>query len=256
MVKRSGLHVRTRAGYYGVADREPPPATQDVGAQLLAALRSPFVAGEIGLRLTGLFGNAADTGSYIHAMLHIDGRDLTFVENGADWKKAELDLVLVAVGENGAAVETSVRHYQIRVSRRDFHRAVKQGFLYRLMYPRQQPGAYQMQVLPCACSSKGVRLPMDWWFTIPGWRETTFPRSTSRRALFRDGKPVWSAPPVPLASPSPGDPTRVRFMKDLDLDPTMPPGEYLLQVTAIDKLAPKKSMPVSQWTDFALVPAT
>jgi hypothetical protein len=72
--------------------------------------------------------------------------------------------------------------------------------------------------------------------------------------LFRDGKPVWSAPPVPLASPSPGDPTRVRFMKDLDLDPTMPPGEYLLQVTAIDKLASKKSMPAVQWTDFALVP--
>ncbi len=48
--------------------------------------------------------------------------------------------------------------------------------------------------------------------------------------------------------------SREHFMKDRDLDPTMPPGEYLLQVTAIDKLASKKSMPAVQWTDFALVP--
>jgi VWFA-related protein len=299
VVKRPGLHVRTRAGYYGMADREPPPAAQDRAARLLAALRSPFVAGEIGLRLTGLFGNAADTGSYIHAMPHIDGRDLTFGEDGADWKKAEVDLVLVAVGENGAAVERSARHYRIRVSRREFDGAVKQGFLYRLMHTVKKPGAYQLRAavrdtnslrmgsasqfieIPnvsnrrmalsgillesrseAATGGPAVRVfrqgsPLAYGLVVynPRLAGAGVSQVDIQARLFRDGKPVWSAPPVPLASPSLGDPTRVRFMKDLDLGPTMPPGEYLLQVTAIDKRAPRKSTPVVQWTDFELAPA-
>jgi VWFA-related protein len=299
VVQRPGLHVRTRAGYYGVADREPPPVAQDRTAQLLAALRSPFAAGDIGLRLTGLFGNAAGTGSYIHAMLHIDGRDLNFSEDGAEWKKAELDLVLVAVGENGVTAGKSGRHYQVRVSRREFDHAVKQGFLYRLMYSVKKPGAYQLRAAvrdsnsgKVGSASQFIEIPdvSNGRLALSGVllesRAETSEGGTALRVfrqgsplayglvvynprlagisaspveiqarLFRDGKPVWSAPPVPLASPSGGDPTRVRFMKDLDLGSTMPPGEYLLQVTAIDKLASRKAAPALQWTDFELVPA-
>jgi VWFA-related protein len=299
VVKRPGLRVRTRGGYFGVPDREPAPMAKDRASQLMAALRSPFAAGEIDLHLTGLFGNAADTGSYIHTMLHIDGGGLAFRDDGADWRKAEVDLVLVAVGEDGAATEASARHYQIRVSNREFHRAVKQGFLYRLTYPVKKPGAYQVRAavrdsnsgkmgsasqfigIPNVAGGRltlsGILLesraegatggsalrvfaqgsPLVYGLVVynPRLAGTSVSQVDIQARLYRDGKPVWTAPSAPLDPASSPDPARVRFAKELDLGKSMPPGEYLLQVTAIDKLAPKKAVPVSQWTDFELVPA-
>jgi VWFA-related protein len=299
VVKRPGLQVRTRAGYFGIPDHARAPAAKDRVSRLMAALRSPFAAGEINLHLTGLFGNAADMGSYIHAMLHIDGRGLTFADDGADWRKAEVDLVLMAVGEDGAATEINARHYQIRVSNREYDRAVKNGFLYRLMCPVKKPGAYQVRVavrdsnsdrmgsasqfvgIPNVASGRmalsGILLESRAPGATGGAALRVFPQGsplvygivvynpslaalrTSRvivqAQLFRNGKPVWTAPQAPLDPAASADLLRIQFAKELDFGTSMPPGEYLLQITAIDKMASKKAPPVSQWTDFELVPA-
>src|ERR1044072_7715833 len=56
-VKRSGLKVRSRVGYFGVNDenQEQRPRTRE--QQLMAALSSPFASAEIDVRLTSLFGD-------------------------------------------------------------------------------------------------------------------------------------------------------------------------------------------------------
>ncbi|MCE5306910.1 MAG: VWA domain-containing protein [Acidobacteriales bacterium] len=299
VVKRPGLRVRTRAGYFGVPDSQPAPAEKDRVSRLMAALRSPFAAGEINLHLTGLFGNAADMGSYIHAMLHIDGRGLTFADDGADWKKAEVDLVLMAIGEDGVATEMNARHYQIRVSNREYDRAVKNGFLYRLICPVKKPGAYQVRAavrdsnsdrmgsasqfvgIPNVASGRmalsGILLesrtqgatgdsalrvfpqggPLAYGVMVYNPRLAGLRASqiTIQAQLFRGGKSVWTAPPAPLGPAPNADLLRVQFAEELDFGTSMPPGEYLLRITAIDKTASKKAPPVTQWTDFELVPA-
>ncbi len=299
LVKRSGLKVRTRAGYFGIPDRPPAPVAKDSTSQLMLALGSPFAGGDIGLHLTGLFENAGATGSYVHAMLHIDGRGLQFADDEPGWKKAEVDLVLMAVGTKEPAAEPLVRHYKIRVSDRDFGQAVRSGFLYRLIYPIRTPGVYQIRAAvrdvasgkmgsgnqfievpdvsngrmalsgillesPVANATGGAALrvfpqgsPLSYGLVVYN------PRLAGLRAsqvqvqarLFRDGRPVWSGTPVALESASSPDATRVQFGRPLEAGPTLPPGEYLLQVSAIDKLAPKTSTIATQWTDFELTPA-
>jgi hypothetical protein len=59
-VKRSGLRVRTRAGFFGVADKEIQEAPRKTrNAQILSALYSPFGARDLKLQMTSFFFNIA-----------------------------------------------------------------------------------------------------------------------------------------------------------------------------------------------------
>ena len=73
-VKRPGLRVRARAGYYGVLSSDGGRSKRTNAQQLAAALMSPFDAGGVGLRVTPLFFNDEKAGSYVRALLHINAR--------------------------------------------------------------------------------------------------------------------------------------------------------------------------------------
>jgi hypothetical protein len=70
--------------------------------------------------------------------------------------------------------------------------------------------------------------------------------------VFHDGKQVWAGEPFSLASATSPDPVRLQVAQQMSFSPRTAPGEYLLQVTAIDKLAKKNEAPVVQWMDFEL----
>src|SRR5262249_45915631 len=53
-VKRPGLHVRSRTGFFGRPDRRQPAALTPI-AQITRALSSPFDTGSLHVRLTSLF---------------------------------------------------------------------------------------------------------------------------------------------------------------------------------------------------------
>src|SRR5262249_26282603 len=80
-VKRAGLHVRSRTGFYGVSDEAARPAAPAPEQQLIQALFSPFSGGEIGLRLTSIFGHDAKRGSFMRSLLHIDPSQLAFTKD-------------------------------------------------------------------------------------------------------------------------------------------------------------------------------
>src|SRR5678815_5469984 len=76
-VKRAGLNVRSRNGFFGKTDTElVPPATRKT--QITNALVSPFTSDDLRVRLTGLFSPSEKGDSSIQALLHVDARDLTF----------------------------------------------------------------------------------------------------------------------------------------------------------------------------------
>jgi hypothetical protein len=56
-VKRRGLEVRSRNGFFGVHEESTKPAELTAGDQLKKALISPFGANEIAVRLTTMFTN-------------------------------------------------------------------------------------------------------------------------------------------------------------------------------------------------------
>jgi VWFA-related protein len=145
-VKRAGLQVRSRAGFLGTPDEAAPGPVHGREGQLLASLTSPYQSGDVRLHMAALFGNAADTGSYVHALLHIDGRDLTFVEDGAGFRTTTVDVVLAAFDAGGVATFSINKTYTIRLRSEAWEQAVKGGFLYKAMLPIKKPGAYQFRV--------------------------------------------------------------------------------------------------------------
>ena len=71
--------------------------------------------------------------------------------------------------------------------------------------------------------------------------------------LLRDGKPVYTAPPVAIKTDAkPGEPARV--VGTLSLGPQTAPGDYALAVTVTDALASKDQASATSVTDFTVSP--
>ena len=70
---------------------------------------------------------------------------------------------------------------------------------------------------------------------------------------MRHFKEVYAGPVTPLDLAGQTDPTRLVLTGDLRLENPLPPGEYVLQVMAHDKLAPAKYRTASQWIDLEVV---
>ena len=309
-VKRRGLHVRSRNGYFGTPDQPAPPSPKGREQQLTAAIFSPFHSGDIRVHLTALFNNAADGGPNLDSLLHVNGGDLTFTEEADGWKKAVVDILQVTFGDNGAAADTSDRTFQVRLKAEAYERAVRWGFVYRVTQPLKKPGAYQFRVaVRDAASGKvgsasqfieapdiskgqlalsGVSLqggasgsaangggsaemedpdsgpatrifrrghPVSYDFVAynPELGRDRRKREVAIQVrVFHDGKQVWAGEPFSLASATSPDPVRLQVAQQMSFSPRTAPGEYLLQVTATDKLAKKNEAPVVQWMDFEL----
>lgn len=147
-VKRSGVGVRSRTGFYGISDDELRPAAKPTtrNQQLLRALMSPFGAGEIGVRLTPLFANDPQTGPFMRALLFIDAKNLTFTEEADNWRKAVIDVAAVTLGAGGQVLDEADRTHTVKVRGRTYEKVRENGFLYTFLVPIKKAGAYQLHM--------------------------------------------------------------------------------------------------------------
>src|SRR5215831_19432096 len=144
-VKRAGLRVRSRTGFYGAEDEEMRPPARTREEQLTAAVTSPFAAGDISLKLTTLFGNSPKT-SFLQSLLYIDPHNLTFEPDANGNEKAVLDVVAITFGENGRVVDQTSRTDTVTVKKDAHKRVLDHGLLYGLALPIKKPGVYQLRV--------------------------------------------------------------------------------------------------------------
>jgi hypothetical protein len=143
-VKRPGLQVRSRTGFYGVVDSEAQaPAAGPV--PLAVALASPFASGDVRLNLTSLFVHEPGRGSVLRSLLHLDTRDLSLRETDG-MLGTTLEVLAVTFGDNGAVVDQLARVQEIRVQPGQLEQALREGLTYRLDVPVKKPGAYQLRV--------------------------------------------------------------------------------------------------------------
>jgi len=145
-VKPAGLQVRSRSGFFGVADEEARPAPRTASEQVLAALMSPFASGDVSLKLTSLFGHEAKAGSLVRSLLHIEPRNLTFTKQPDGSYQAVMDVAAVTFSDNGQIVQQEARSYTLRVPVTQYERLMQRGFLYTINLPIKKPGAYQLRV--------------------------------------------------------------------------------------------------------------
>jgi VWFA-related protein len=144
-VKRPGLSVRSRIGFYGITDEEATPQRRTRAEQLLTAITSPFTSGDVKVRLTSLYGYDPQAGSFVRSLLHIEARDLTFVDEPDGWHKAVFDVAAFTFGDNGTIVDRVDQIKTIRVRGEAYKRVLENGFVYTLTVPVKKPGAYQLR---------------------------------------------------------------------------------------------------------------
>lgn len=144
-IKRPGLNHRTRNGFFGVTDEQAVPVRRTRVEQLAAAISSPFNANGVGLRLTALFGNDPKVGSFVRSVLHINVRDLTFVDEADGWHKTVFDVLTLTFGDNGNVIDEISQTQTIRMKGETYERAIENGFVYFMTVPIKKAGAYQLR---------------------------------------------------------------------------------------------------------------
>lgn len=144
-VKRSGLSLRTREGFFGVTDEAARPVRTNRDRMNLA-LVSPFASADIDVQLTTLFGNTALNGSQLHSLLYFQARDLTFTQEADGWHQAVFDLSGIIFGDNGTIAHQTSETRTLRLRSEAYEQVMRDGLVYRLDLPVPKPGSYQFRV--------------------------------------------------------------------------------------------------------------
>ncbi len=148
-VKRPGLTVRYRSGFFGVADdvAKKPTQIQSASNEILAAITSPFQKNDIALNMNALFGNDIKQGSFLRSFIHINAKDLKFTEQTGGKQQTTFDVLAITFGDNGVPVEQFSKNFVLTVNKESFENFIANGFVYNFIFPIKKPGAYQMRVV-------------------------------------------------------------------------------------------------------------
>jgi VWFA-related protein len=145
-VKRPGLRVRSRNGFYGVTEAERRSDPKSRSEILLAALNSPFQAGDINLRLTSLFSNDPRSGSFMRSMLYVDVSGFSFKPDAEGWQTASMEVLAMTFSEAGEEIEKMARAETLQARGATFQRLLRNGLVYSFDIPVKKPGSYQLRI--------------------------------------------------------------------------------------------------------------
>ncbi len=146
-LKRPDLRVRYRSGFFGIKDEAAKLAVKTPRQQIVDALTSPFNAADIDLRLTSLFADDAQTGSFMRSLVYVNGSDLTFAEEADGWQKATFEIVVMIFGDNGMIVDEVSQTETMRARAGTLNEIREKGFVSTITFPIKKPGGYQMRVV-------------------------------------------------------------------------------------------------------------
>ncbi|MBA2340466.1 MAG: VWA domain-containing protein, partial [Pyrinomonadaceae bacterium] len=145
-VRRPGLRVRSRTGFYGVTNSDARPVRTTPTQQLVAALASPFASAGIRLRMNSLFGYDTQKGAFAQSLIYIDSHDINFLPDTNGQMRAAIDIMAVTFGDDGRVIDQSIRAYTIRVFPEQLQRNIEAGLIYIITLPIKKPGAYQLRI--------------------------------------------------------------------------------------------------------------
>lgn len=323
-IKRAGLKVRYRSGFFGIKDEDVKPlvAKRTPEQQVGDALFSPFNGSDINLRLSSLFVNDTVKGSYIRSLVHISAKDLTLTKDADNTYKTVFNVVAITFGDNGAIVDQIGQTYTLAIPEEHYERVLANGMVYTINFPIKKAGAYQMRVALRDAGSEKIgtasqfidvpdlknnRLAMS-GIVLNGYdlkaqnndmkrtedslkveegvipeaspltqaamrrfrsgnvlqygffiynanldKATKLPQVKTQIKLFRDGQMIYQGKENALNINGQTDLTHIEAAGAIQLGPSLPPGEYILQVIVTDTLEKKKHQTTVRWIDFEVI---
>ena len=143
-VKRPGLRVRARQGFFGPFDPGQTQKPESADPLVMSAI-SPFGAGAITVRLTSLFGHDAATGPYVRSLVFVDPGDLHFAVDDVGQHTARFQVLLMAIGDNGQVLDGRRREVSLVLTDQNFRLVQERGVVVALRTLAGEPGPYQMR---------------------------------------------------------------------------------------------------------------
>ncbi|HEU4837616.1 MAG TPA: VWA domain-containing protein [Pyrinomonadaceae bacterium] len=145
-VKRSGMTLRTRYGFFGVSEEEANRGKRTARDLTNLALASPFAAQDINIDISPFFANDKINGSVVRSFVYLEAKDMTFTPGPEGRQQAAFDLHGVIFGDNGSVVEQRTRGATVSLSQRDYEMAMRNGMQLTFDIPVRKPGAYQVRI--------------------------------------------------------------------------------------------------------------
>jgi VWFA-related protein len=153
-VKRPGLRVRARQGFFGPSD--PKEETGFNFDPLTNAALSPFAASGVTVRLSSFFGHDTKNGAFVRSLLFIDPHDLQWDEDTPGRHTATFQVNMLAVGDNGQVLAEWRRLVPVALDDEQFRLSRERGILYSVRMRIKDPGAYQMRAAVRDVNTKAV----------------------------------------------------------------------------------------------------
>jgi len=319
-VRQPDLVVRTRTGFFGISNEEATPIRHTVEEYLMAAITSPFASGDVDLRLTSIFLDEQQLGSYMRSFIYVDAHSLDFHEDANGVYRAAIDVLAMTFDDRGVPVDRRSRSQEIAVPRAQYQSTLGNGLIFGINLPIKTAGAYQLRIAVRDSASGRVgsanqfievpdlkkdRLTLSGLYLAergpagtglvpvstggsppnsnedPDYRgdpqagpairrfrtgatleygyeiyntkldkTTRLPQLQSQVRLFRDNQLVLSGKVLTLNGKV--DAKRLLAVGQFPLSPSLPPGDYVLQVIVTDGLAKEKNRLATQWIDFEI----
>ncbi|MGI8467089.1 MAG: VWA domain-containing protein [Pyrinomonadaceae bacterium] len=141
-LKRPDLISSSRSGFYGITDdaMRPKPRTGD--SELYDALSAPLPNADMNVQLSAYFANTPDKGNIIHAVLYIDGKDISFVNDADGKKKAVFDIVAVTLDEKNKVIDDSNHTNTVHIPLEQAAQIQQNGLIYTVDVPVKNAGVY------------------------------------------------------------------------------------------------------------------
>ena len=146
-VKRSGMTIRTRFGFFGVSEEEATtPVRRMYRNPTNLALMSPFREQDIEINLTSFFVHDKAAGSTVRSFLYIDPKGMTLeAVNGR--RHGEMELHGALFGDNGFVAEQLTSRVTLNISESNYEQALRNGMVLPIDMPARRPGTYQVRIV-------------------------------------------------------------------------------------------------------------
>lgn len=141
-LKRDDLSISSRSGFFGVTDEEirPKPRTED--SELYYALTTPLPNADLNIKLSSYFANTPQKGNFIRALLYIDGKDITFLDEPGKTKKVVFDIVAVTLDEKNEVIDDTNRTATVHIPIDRVEDVRRDGLIYSVDVPVKKEGVY------------------------------------------------------------------------------------------------------------------
>ena len=213
-VKRSGLSVRTRSGFFGMSDEDALPIQYTARDQIALALMSPFGASGIEVHLSAVFANLPQRGSLIRSLIHFPASAITFTVEPDGWHKATLNLSCIVFGDNGGVVQQVSETREVRLRAESFDQIIRDGLTYQYDVPLKKYGSYQFRVAVRDAGSARIGTARE-FIDVPELKKNQLVLSGITLSGYDDSKGL--ANDAPLAFNQLSNPALRRFKSGTNL---------------------------------------